>query len=66
MLPPRAIYLNVYDRYLPGLMPLVIIFLILSYQRVAEDDMPAICFLMLGAFYFGAQPPDRSFRIENK
>src|SRR5258707_12791748 len=33
-------------------MPLAIIVLIRLYQRVAEDDMPAICFLMLGAFGF--------------
>jgi hypothetical protein len=52
MLLPRGIYALVYDRYLLGLMPLAIIFLIRLYQRVVEEDMPAICFLMLGAFGF--------------
>jgi hypothetical protein len=50
MLLPRALYATVYDRYLVGLMPLGIILLIRLYQRVAKDDLPAICFLMLGAF----------------
>jgi hypothetical protein len=50
MLLPRALYAMVYDRYLLGLMPLAIIFLIWLYQRVTKNDMPAICFLMLGAF----------------
>jgi hypothetical protein len=50
MLLPRALYAMVYDRYLLGLMPLGIILLIRLYQRVAKDDLPAICFLMLGAF----------------
>jgi hypothetical protein len=50
MLLPRALYAMVYDRYLLGLMPLAIIFLIRLYQRVTKNDMPAICFLMLGAF----------------
>ena len=52
MLLPRGIYALVYDRYLLGLMPLAIIVLIRLYQRVAEDDMPVICFLMLGVFGF--------------
>jgi hypothetical protein len=52
MLLPRGIYALVYDRYLLGLMPLATIFLIRLYQRVVEDDLPAICFLMLGVFGF--------------
>jgi hypothetical protein len=52
MLLPRALYAMVYDRYLLGLMPLGIILLVRLYQRVVEDDMPAICFLMLGVFGF--------------
>ena len=50
MLLPRGIYALLYDRYLLGLMPLAIILLIKLYQRVAEDELPAISFLMLGAF----------------
>jgi hypothetical protein len=50
MLLPRGIYALVYDRYLLGLMPLAIILLTRFYQRVVEDDMPAICFLILGSF----------------
>jgi hypothetical protein len=50
MLLPRGLYDLVYDRYLLGLMPLAMISLIRLYQRVVADDMPAICFLVLGAF----------------
>src|SRR5258707_15815338 len=50
MLLPRGLYALLYDRYLLGLMPLAMISLIRLYQRVASDDMPAICFLLLGAF----------------
>jgi hypothetical protein len=52
MLLPRGIYALVYDRYLLGLMPLAIIVFVRLYQRVVKDDMPAICFLMLGVFGF--------------
>ena len=52
MLLPRGIYALVYDRYLLGLMPLAIVVLVRLYRRVVDDDMPAICFLMLGVFGF--------------
>jgi hypothetical protein len=52
MLLPRGTYALLYDRYLLGLMPLAIILLIKLYQRVVEDDLPAISFVMLGAFGF--------------
>lgn len=50
LLLPRGIYGLLYDRYLLGLMPLAIIFLIKLYQRVAEDTLPVISVLMLGIF----------------
>jgi hypothetical protein len=52
MLLPRGLYALLYDRYLLGLMPLAIIFLIRSYQQFIGDNLPAISFLMLGAFGF--------------
>jgi hypothetical protein len=52
MLLPRGIYSLVYDRYLLGLMPLAIVVFVRLYRRVVDDDMPAICFLMLGVFGF--------------
>jgi len=52
MLLPRGLYALLYDRYLLGLMPLAIIFLIRLYQQVIGDSLPAISFLMLGAFGF--------------
>jgi hypothetical protein len=52
MLLPRGLYALLYDRYLLGLMPLAIIFLIRLYQQVIGDNLPAIAFLMLGAFGF--------------
>src|SRR6266851_4676176 len=50
MLLPRGLYALLYDRYLLGLMPLAIIFLVRLYQQVTGDNLPAISFLMLGAF----------------
>ncbi len=52
MLLPRGLYALLYDRYLLGLMPLATIFLIRLYQQVIGDNLPAISFLMLGAFGF--------------
>jgi hypothetical protein len=52
MLLPRGLYALLYDRYLLGLMPLAIIFLIRLYQQVFGDNLPAISFVMLGAFGF--------------
>jgi hypothetical protein len=52
MLLPRGLYALLYDRYLLGLMPLATIFLIRLYQQVTGDNLPAISFLMLGAFGF--------------
>ncbi len=52
MLLPRGLYALLYDRYLLGLMPLAIIFFIRLYQQVVGDNLPAISFLMLGAFGF--------------
>jgi hypothetical protein len=50
MLLPRGLYALLYDRYLLGLMPLGIIFLIRLYQQVIGANLPAISFVMLGAF----------------
>lgn len=52
MLLPRGLYSFVYDRYLLGLMPLGIVVLIRLYQQLIADNLPAISFLMLGAFGF--------------
>src|SRR6266702_4337042 len=52
MLLPRGLYALLYDRYLLGLMPLATIFLIRLYQQVIGDNLPAISFIMLGAFGF--------------
>ena len=52
MLLPRGLYALLYDRYLLGLMPLGIIFLIRLYQQVIGANLPAISFVMLGAFGF--------------
>jgi hypothetical protein len=52
MLLPRGIYGLLYDRYLLGLMPLAIVFLLRLYQQVIGVNLPAISFVMLGAFGF--------------
>jgi hypothetical protein len=52
MLLPRGLYALLYDRYLLGLMPLAIILLIRLYQQVIGANLPAISFVMLGAFGF--------------
>ena len=52
MLLPRGLYALLYDRYLLGLMPLAIIFLIRWYQQAIGPNLPAISFVMLGAFGF--------------
>jgi hypothetical protein len=44
---PRAIYFFIFDRYLLGLLPVVITFLCLTYQRCMRERLPALCTVML-------------------
>jgi hypothetical protein len=47
---PRALYAFVYDRYLLGLMPLVIIVLLLLHQRYVAARLPAVTIAALSLF----------------
>jgi hypothetical protein len=47
---PRALYSFIYDRYLLGLMPIAIIFLLLLYQRWVGERLPAIAIATLTLF----------------
>jgi hypothetical protein len=47
---PRALYSFIYDRYLLGLMPIAIIFLLLLYQRWVGERLPAITIATLTLF----------------
>ena len=47
---PRALYSFIYDRYLLGLMPIAIIFLLLLYQRRVGERLPAIAIATLCLF----------------
>jgi hypothetical protein len=47
---PRALYFFVYDRYLLGLMPLVIIILLLLHQRWVAERLPAVTIAALSLF----------------
>ena len=47
---PRALYSFIYDRYLLGLMPIAIIFLLLLYQRWVGEPLPAITIATLTLF----------------
>jgi hypothetical protein len=50
LLLPRALYSFIYDRYLLGLMPIAIIFLLLLYQRWVGERLPAITIATLTLF----------------
>jgi hypothetical protein len=50
LLLPRALYSFIYDRYLLGLMPVAIIFLLLIYQRWVGERLPAITIATLTVF----------------
>ena len=50
LLLPRALYANLYDRYLLGLMPLAIILLVRAYQQWVAPRLPAICVVTLAVY----------------
>jgi hypothetical protein len=47
---PRALYSFVYDRYLLGLMPIAITFLLLLYQRLVAERLPVVTIAALSLF----------------
>ena len=47
---PRAIYSFVYDRYLLGVMPAAIVWLVLLYQNRIAPRLPARCVVVLACF----------------
>jgi hypothetical protein len=47
---PRALYSFIYDRYLLGLLPVAIIFLLLLYQRWVGERLPTIAIATLTLF----------------
>jgi hypothetical protein len=50
LLLPRGLYALLYDRYFLGLMPLAIVALLRWYRQNNEEQMPALCFWVLGLF----------------
>lgn len=50
LLLPRGLYGLLYDRYFLGLMPLAIVALLRWYRQNNEEQMPALCFSVLGLF----------------
>jgi hypothetical protein len=47
---PRALYSFIYDRYLLGLMPIAIIFLLMLYQQWVGERLPTIAIATLTLF----------------